>query len=70
MFGLGSKLSKQKAKPLPADLEKNLLQVSKDFRSQNVPTDVLDPVQRASADIGRRRTRLRYLKTVCNAKSS
>jgi Protein of unknown function DUF262 len=68
MFGLGSDLRRRKPSSLPPRLADNLLKVSKNFRSQNVPQDVLDAVQRASADLGRRRTRLRYLKRVCNAK--
>jgi hypothetical protein len=40
-----------------------------DVRTQNVPDGVLDAIRRASADVGRRRTRLAYLQAVCNGAS-
>jgi Protein of unknown function DUF262 len=68
MWGLGSDLSKREPKALPRGLENALGRVSTDFRTQNVPIAVLDAVQRASADLGRRRTRLDYLRGVCGGK--
>lgn len=62
-FGLGSALKRETPRPLPRGLDERLVQVSRAFRTQDVPPEVLDAVQRASADLGRRRTRLEYLKT-------
>ncbi|MDE0167588.1 MAG: DUF262 domain-containing protein [Bryobacterales bacterium] len=63
LYGLGSKLtSTQEAHPLSAGLKKSILEVGKAFRDEKVPNAVLDAVRRASADLGRRRTRLDYLK--------
>lgn len=63
MFGLGEPL-KPKAKPSPVPLKfaVKVLDVSRRFREYEVPPEVLDAVARASADIGRRRTRLKFLR--------
>ncbi len=66
IYGLGSSLEKKRARRPSSELVDCLLKVSDDFQSENVPADVLDAVQRASADLGRRKTRLRHLKSVCN----
>jgi hypothetical protein len=63
-FGLGSPLHKSSPRPTPGGMQARLLKASRDLRAQRVPEQVLDAVQRASADIGRRRTRLNYLKQV------
>jgi hypothetical protein len=68
MFGLGSDLTKREPRRLPRGLRENLLTVSQNFRTQNVPLAVLDAVQRASADLGRRRTRLDYIRAICDGK--
>jgi len=60
-YGLGSELAKRSSRQLPANIRPRLLEASNDLRWQRVPDEVLDAVQRASADIGRRRTRLNYL---------
>lgn len=65
MWGLGSKMDKRRPQPLPSDLSSKLVRVSETFRSQTVPVDVLDAVQRASADLGRRQTRLKYMHKIC-----
>ena len=70
MYGLGSDLAKREPKALPKTLEASLQKVSRDFRTENVPLAVLDAVQRASSDLGRRRTRLAYLRKVCGGKSA
>lgn len=67
MWSLGSKLDKTKPRALPASLAKGLMKVSSHFESQSVPQSVLDSVQRASADLGRRRTRLQYMHKICGA---
>jgi hypothetical protein len=43
-------------------LRERMLEVSANFRSEAVPDDVLDAIRRASADLGRRRTRHNYLR--------
>ncbi len=68
MYGLGDALSRRKPRSVPASTRAKLLSASADIRSQNVPDDVLDAIGRASADIGRRRTRLEYLEQVCFAR--
>ena len=67
IYGLGSSLGGRKARRIQPGLKDCLLKVSDDFRSENVPAEVLDAVQRASSDFGRRTTRLQYLQSVCNA---
>jgi len=65
MYGLGSKLDRRKPKRIPSALRTRLPEASADIRAQNVPDNVLDAIGRASADIGRRRTRLEHLESVC-----
>ncbi len=42
-----------------------LVDVSEKFATEDVPKDVLDAVQRASTDIGRRKTRLNFMHAIC-----
>ena len=63
-YGLGSDLAKRRPKSLPGTIRQTLVAASNDLRWQRVPDAVLDAVQRASADLGRRRTRLTYLTDV------
>lgn len=65
LYGLGSPFSRRKRRHLPLNLREKLLGVSQKFESQEVPRNVLDAVQRASADFGRRQTRLRYMINRC-----
>jgi hypothetical protein len=66
MWGLGSDLDKTAAKTMNKErTRKCLIGASERFETQDVPPQVLDAVQRASADLGRRRTRLEYLQTLC-----
>jgi hypothetical protein len=65
MYDLGSELNRRKANSVPSSLQGRLIKASTDLRAQNVPDHVLDAIRRASADIGRRRTRLEYLESVC-----
>lgn len=62
-YGLGSDLEDCDPAALPRGMHEKLLQASRDLKSEHVPEDVLDAVRRASADLGRRRTRLDYLRT-------
>lgn len=66
MYGLGSDLTRRAPNDLPAHLRASLIRASADLRTENVPDEVLDAMRRASADVGRRRTRLAYLQTVCD----
>jgi hypothetical protein len=70
MYGLASDLTKRDPKSLPRGLEQCLQTVSRNFRTEDVPLTVLDAVQRASSDIGRRRTRLKYMHDMCDGKSA
>jgi hypothetical protein len=66
-WGLGAPLDSAKASPLDADRTRTCLnKASEAFRDQTVPAEVLDAVLRASADLGRRRTRLEYLQKLCS----
>ena len=67
LWGLGTALEKKKAKAMPSNLEKALRSISESFSEQSVPRHVLDAVQRASADQGRREMRLDYMRSVCDA---
>jgi hypothetical protein len=65
-WGLGSPLKQTRARPIASTpIRACLKKASARFQSQKVPAEVLDAVLRASADIGRRRTRLTYLKLLC-----
>ena len=61
LYGLGSGLEDRAPRSLMHGMREKLLLASRNLRSENVPEDVLDAVRRASADSGRRRTRLDYL---------
>ena len=66
LFELGSDLvPTQKPRILKRGLRSSLLQVGREFQEQQVPERVLDAVRRASADLGRRRTRLEYMTQRC-----
>ena len=62
MYGIGSPLDERKATKIPPSMRDRLLEISGSFQSGNVPEHVLDAVRRASADLGRRRTRLDYMR--------
>lgn len=66
MYGLGSKLKRKAPKKLPSGLRERVLAVAKRLSAERVPADVLDAIARASSDLGRRRTRLDYMKQQCN----
>lgn len=67
MYELGTELKKIRPRTLPDTLAGCLLDVSQRLRSGKVPAAVLDAIQRASADLGRRRTRLEYMARLCDA---
>ncbi len=64
-YGLGSELRSSRPKKLPRDLASCLVAASNSLRGDTAPPAVLDAMQRASADLGRRRTRLDYLLNTC-----
>ena len=64
MFGLGSPLTRASARRLPKKTRGVLLQASDAFQQESVPAEVLDAVRRASADIGRRRTRFDFMRSL------
>jgi hypothetical protein len=69
LYGLGSSLQRTEAGNIPSNLTECLLRASSNMRSGSAPPEVLDAIGRASADIGRRRTRLRYLRDVCDGQA-
>jgi hypothetical protein len=69
MYDLGSKLDSSPPRKLPSSLKACLADVSNRLLEQRVPANVLDAVQRASTDYGRRKTRLDYVSKLCSAKA-
>ncbi len=67
LFGLGVGMKKIPPKKLKAHTKAKLLAISHEFATEAVPKNVLDAVQRASADYGRRKTRLDYMRNRSNA---
>jgi hypothetical protein len=65
MYGLGSPLVVAKPKRVSDTVGQCLLKASDALRDESAPQKVLDAMQRASADLGRRRTRLAYLLETC-----
>lgn len=65
MYGLGSPLATMKARRLSDGLDDCLVGASEALRSESAPAKVLDAMQRASTDLGRRETRLNYLLGTC-----
>jgi len=68
-YELGSNLDRRKPEAPDAGLTDRLLEVSERVRSERVSPEFLDAVQRASADLGRRETRLRYFKAICDGQA-
>jgi hypothetical protein len=69
-YGLGSELKATKARAVGEGMSECLVRVSDRIRTADVPATVLDAIQRASADTGRRRTRLQFMRRVCDAQST
>jgi uncharacterized protein with ParB-like and HNH nuclease domain len=67
LYGLGSQLKRASSNKLKKRIKERLLTVSEEFYTEQVPRTVLDAVQRASSDLGRRKTRLEYMQERCNA---
>jgi hypothetical protein len=65
-YGLGSKLDSSPSAKMPKRLGSRLLALSDRIEEQNVPENVLDAIQRASTDLGRRKTRLDYMRKMCD----
>lgn len=60
IFGLKSKLRKSTARRLPTDLGTKLSRLNSDIQDAKLPENVADAMEKATADVGRRRTRHRY----------
>lgn len=70
LYGLDSGLQRTEIKQTPRNLTECLLKANVNLRDGKVPPKVLDAMGRASADLGRRRTRLQYLSKLCNDQAS
>ncbi len=68
LYGLNSDLQLVEVKRVPRSLTECLLTASANIQGGKVPPKVLDAMGRASADLGRRRTRLQYLSKLCDDK--
>ena len=67
MWGLGSKLDSSKATSLRPVVGERIIDLGQRIRAGDVPATVLDAMQRASADLGRRRTRFNYVRYAIQA---
>lgn len=66
-WGLGSPLVKARPAKLDSSFATRFAEVGAILRSGDVPDKVLDAMQRASADLGRRRTRFEFVKNAVEA---
>ncbi len=64
LFAIGSPLDDRKPQRVARKTRAMLLQASEDFEHERVPPEVLDAARRASADPGRRKTRLDYMRSL------
>ena len=69
LWGLGSPLKRTPAGSIPRNFQSKVMEVSRRFKTGEVPPKVLDSVARAATDLGRRRTRYLYTATVLDGKS-
>jgi hypothetical protein len=69
LYGLGAALEKTRAKTLPPTVKKRLEVASRRFKDWDLPEEVIDAVARAATDIGRRRTRLRFIAAVVDGEA-
>jgi hypothetical protein len=67
LYGLGSEMDPKREPRRTPDIATCLMDASTNVRTEAVPASVLDAVRRASADTGRRETRLKYLRDVCGS---
>ncbi len=72
LWGLGSPTLRRAAsdKKLPRELSPRIHQLSNQFKTGDVPRDVLESVTGASTDIGKRRTRFIYTAKILDGKAS
>lgn len=66
-YGLGSTVERAEPARLVGTTRDCLLEANRQIRDKLVPPAVLDAIGRASADYGRRKTRLDFLHSVCRA---
>jgi hypothetical protein len=64
MYGLGSRLNNRPPREVSSSFRRGATEVSRRFKEWEVPANVIDAVSRASADFGRRETRLDFMKQV------
>lgn len=67
-WGLGSSLTKTRARRLVPSIRDSVERIGWKLSNDDVPARVLDAVQRASADLGRRRTRFEFVKNALEAR--
>jgi len=66
-WGLGSRPEAHRPHRLPATTGERLSALSQALKAEKVPPRVLDAMQRASADLGRRRTRYEFVRDAIQA---
>lgn len=64
MFGLGSGLDKTSARKLPKHVSDAVLEASNQFRAGSIPDELAKTLRGATADLGSRQRRLRFLQKV------
>lgn len=69
MWGLGSPLKRKSAGSVPPELRPRVLELSRRFKAEEIPPDVLDSVARAATDVGRRRTRFTFTAKVLDGEA-
>lgn len=66
-WGLGSPPENRKARKLPSSSSVKIREIGEQLGAGSVPAKVLDAMQRASADLGRRRTRFEFVRDAIQA---
>jgi hypothetical protein len=69
-FGLGTSLKRSAPKPISQSLRPRLEEASKRFIDRRLPKSVLQAVSGAATDLSKRKTRLQFLRSILDAKSS
>jgi len=68
-FGLKTDFQRRRPGTLPRGLSSRLNEVDRRFRESDLPTEVLEAVSGAATDLGRRKTRLNFLASICDGKT-
>jgi hypothetical protein len=69
LYVLKSDLHRREPRSLPRGLGSRLGEVDRRFREGDLPADVLEAVSGAATDLGRRKTRLKFLASICDGKA-